>query len=324
MGGNEDSLSAKMPVVSVGVPVFNGERFLAETLDALLEQTYDDLEIVICDNASTDGTPDICRAYAERDSRISFHRNEKNLGAAENYCRVFHLSRGRYFKWAAADDLCSPDMIERCVSVLDRDPGVVLCYARTSIISEDGTVLRHYDDNMHLDSPSAVARFAQLLQELKECNAIFGLIRYEVLKRTPLIGKYISSDSCLLGELCLHGRFHEIPERLFLRRDHPAASSSDRAIDKQLEFFDPALLDRIVLPFWRRRWENGKSVFRAPLRFHEKLALWRRIFRLVARQRVYRRELRYAARKCFRRVVLRRHPVAGRNAAGGGGKRGPA
>src|SRR5712671_2230439 len=111
---------SKSPRVSIGVAVYNGERFLSKTLDSLLAQTFEDLEIIICDNCSEDGTEHICRSYAASDNRIQYHRNSTNIGAPRNFNLVTTLSRGEYFKWSSADDLCAPVMIERCVEVLDQ------------------------------------------------------------------------------------------------------------------------------------------------------------------------------------------------------------
>src|SRR2546426_6424374 len=120
--------------VSIGLPVFNCDPLLRQAVDSLLTQTYSDFELVISDNASTDGTEAICREYAAKDHRVRYYRGERNRGAVWNWNRVFELSGGEYFKWAAHDDLCAPDYVERCVEVLDRDPSVVLCYAETVLI----------------------------------------------------------------------------------------------------------------------------------------------------------------------------------------------
>ena len=118
------------PKVSIGLPVYNGEPFLSETIDAILAQTFKDFELIICDNASTDDTERICRRYAARDKRISYYRQHHNIGAAGNFNRVFNLSSGEYFKWAAHDDLIAPEYLARCVEILERDRSVVLCHSR--------------------------------------------------------------------------------------------------------------------------------------------------------------------------------------------------
>jgi glycosyltransferase involved in cell wall biosynthesis len=261
------------PRVSIGLPVFNGEQFLEAALDSLLQQTYPDFELIISDNASTDRTEAIARAYAAKDQRVFYFRNEENLGAARNYNRVFELSCGEYFKWAAADDLCAPDFLRRCVEILDRYPDVVVCYPQTQIIDGDGRIIENYEHHLQLQSPVARDRFLELVRSLRECNAVFGLLRASVLKNTRLIGNYIGSDNCLLAELSLHGKFFEVPEYLFFRRHHPGASSSNKGVDEQLEFFDPRLKGRIVFPWWRRKVEEFLSIVRAPIGRRDKLAL---------------------------------------------------
>src|SRR5579872_4758271 len=121
-----ERVSASHPRVTIGVPVFNGEAFVAETLKSLLNQTFTDFEIVISDNASTDGTGQICQTYAARDPRIHYYRSDVNRGAAWNHNRVFELAKGEYFKWNSADDLCAPEFLARCVASLDDDPAAVM------------------------------------------------------------------------------------------------------------------------------------------------------------------------------------------------------
>ncbi len=112
-------MSNLTPKVSVGMPVYNGAETLPAALDSLLAQTYTDFEVLINDNASTDATEAICRAYAARDSRIRYERNSANLGAAGNFNRVFERARGAYFKWFACDDLLAPDYLAECVAALE-------------------------------------------------------------------------------------------------------------------------------------------------------------------------------------------------------------
>src|SRR6516165_10634650 len=116
------------PLVSVGLFVYNGERFLEETLQSILNQTFTDFELIISDNASTDRTGEIAQAYAKRDGRIRYHRNEKNMGAGWNARRVYELATGKYFRWATVDDLLAPELLRRCVEILESDPGGVLAH----------------------------------------------------------------------------------------------------------------------------------------------------------------------------------------------------
>ena len=144
-----------LPLISVGMPVYNGERFIVETIESLLSQSFKDFEVVVCDNASSDNTESICRSYEKRDKRIRYYRNPRNLGAAKNYRKTFELSKANYFRWANCDDLFEPASLERCLSVLEGDSSVVLTYPKTKIIDENGKFVAMYDDNSHLVSESA-------------------------------------------------------------------------------------------------------------------------------------------------------------------------
>jgi glycosyltransferase involved in cell wall biosynthesis len=213
--------------VSIGVPVYNGERFLAGALESLVNQTFTDLEIVISDNASTDRTSEICTKFAARDSRIRYHRSAVNRGAGWNHNNVVNLSTGKYFKWACHDDVCAPTLISRCVEVLESDPSVVIAYAMTSIIDENGALMENpYKRRLQDYSPSPSRRFRELMWYEHQCFPIYGLIRADVLKnRTPLLGCHIGGDNVLLARLALLGRFHEVPEFLFFNRDHGMRST---------------------------------------------------------------------------------------------------
>ena len=101
--------------VTIGLPVYNGETYLEETLDSILNQTYTEFELIISDNGSSDGTRLICEEYAAKDDRIKYYRSVKNLGAAPNYNRAFELSSGEYFKWADYDDPLAPEFLSKCV-----------------------------------------------------------------------------------------------------------------------------------------------------------------------------------------------------------------
>ena len=127
-----------MPRVSIGVPVYNGERFIRQSVESLLAQTYGDFELVITDNASTDGTEEVCRELVKKDKRVRYVRNEKNLGGPGNFRRVFALCSGEFHKWSTADDYWDPTVIEKCVAVLDREPDVVLCYPKSNLVDASG------------------------------------------------------------------------------------------------------------------------------------------------------------------------------------------
>lgn len=261
------------------MPVYNAQPFLRQTLDCLLGQTMQDFELVISDNGSTDDTADICRAAAACDPRIRFYHSKINRGAAWNYNRVFQLSRGQYFKWAAADDLCALTFLQKCYQELQAKPYAVVCYSRTQIINAQGRCLHEYQHRVNLDKLCPRTRFVELVRTLRECNAVFGLMRSSVLRRTRLIGDYMGSDVNLLGELALHGPLVELPEFLFFRREHPKASSYDKSFKNQLMFFNPAKVGTVVMPDWRRRYEFLRAVIRAPIAPSHKMFLLAYVFK---------------------------------------------
>jgi glycosyltransferase involved in cell wall biosynthesis len=259
-----------IPRVSIGLPVYNGENYLEQALDCLLAQTFGDFELIISDNASPDKTEEICRVYTARDQRIRYYRNGTNLGAAWNYNHVFELSHGEYFKWAAHDDRCAPEFLKRCIEILDRDPSVVLCYPKAKIIDEQGRVQRNYDIKLNTDSSKPHVRFHEVICVRHGCYQVFGLIRASALKRTPLIRTFYASDRNLLAELSLIGRFYEIPEYLFFRRNHSQTSTRAFSIREVVRWYDPAATGKMRFPHWRNGLEYILSVKRVRVRPYDR------------------------------------------------------
>ncbi|NDJ25199.1 glycosyltransferase [Nostoc sp. B(2019)] len=281
-------MSKNQPRLSIGLPVYNGEKFIKETIDSLLSQTFEDFELIISDNASTDNTEEICRAYVDQDKRISYYRNEKNMGCALNFNRVFELSSGEYFKWAAYDDLYAPDFIMKCVEVLDHDSNFILCHSYAYFIDEYGKFIRNYDVHLKTDSPKRHERFHELLHK-HLCYQIFGVIRASALKMIPPMGGYGHTDGIFLLRLGLLGRFYEIPEYLFFARKHPQQSMS-MFVDNYFLFanknqeyslsmmpdyyaysvwFDSSNEGKIMLPHWRIFWEHLLSMWQSSLSLYE-------------------------------------------------------
>lgn len=230
------------PPLTVGLPVYNGAAFLQPALESVLGQTFGDLRLVISDNGSTDETQDICRAYAERDDRVTYVRHEVNRGAAWNYNTVFELATSPYFKWAAADDLVAPTFVERCLeAIVAAPPTVALCYPRAVVIDAEGTLIREQDDELDVRGTRPHRRLYRVLLNVVYGNPTFGVARRELLARTRLHGNYPSADWVLLAELALAGEIWELPDRLFLRREHAGTSRVATADLQELaEWFDPA------------------------------------------------------------------------------------
>ncbi|MGH3824498.1 MAG: glycosyltransferase family 2 protein [Pseudonocardiaceae bacterium] len=209
-----------VPRLSVGLPVYNGQNYLSESLDALLAQSYPEFELIISDNASTDGTEEICRRYAAMDPRIRYIRQSRNIGAAPNHNVVFHEARGKLFKWASHDDLYGRDLLARCVEALDKYPNVVLSHADMAIINGAGEIIQECRYALATDSPHAPERFRSLLFT-DGGDDEYGVIRSEVLRRVHPCASYHHPGRTLIAEIALHGPFHQVHEQLYFRRDHP-------------------------------------------------------------------------------------------------------
>lgn len=280
--------------VSIGMPVFNGEKYLRNAVDSIRAQTFQDFELIISDNASTDHTQQICLDYAAKDSRIHYYRNKNNLGAPKNYNRTFELSSGEYFKWAAFDDLFAPKFLEKCVVMLDKDPSIVGCFCKTGRIDQDGNFLGYYNEGLlrKINSPKPHKRFRDLLDMYYLTTPFQGVYRKSFLAQSQLHGSYIGADRNLVAELSLMGRIYEIPECLFFFRQHPDSYTS--------KFYGRVrenTLDRLrretawwfkeggsYFPHWKNCIEYFKSVNRVPLGFYESLSCYLQIFDWILKQ----------------------------------------
>ena len=252
------------------MPVYNGEKYLRETIDCILNQTYSDFELLISDNASDDKTQEICEGYARADSRVRYIRQMSNIGGSRNWNYVFQESRGVYFKWASANDICSFDLLERCKQVLDARPDVVLCYGRTALVDGTGALIREYEDRLDLQDDLPSKRFRKLLSNIRLNNAQAGLFRSSALGHTALEGLYRGGDITLMAELSLYGKFVEIPAILYQRRIAPDASTTGMTDEEHKTFH--ALRIRRSRERYRWKFHLGclLAIVRAPIANREK------------------------------------------------------
>jgi glycosyltransferase involved in cell wall biosynthesis len=311
-----------MARVGLGLPVFNGERFLAATLESVLAQTFTDFELVICDNASTDSTEAICRMYAARDSRIRYLRNKRNIGLSANFTRGFNESTGEFFKWVTYDDLLHPDFLRRCVEVLESHPTVVLVHSKTYRIDDQGQITGAYDFEMDVEAPRPAERFRDLVFVRHSCNESLGLIRRSTLAKTPLQANYVGSDRVLVAELGLHGRIHILPDYLFYRRDH-SGTGSNMPVKVRVDWFDPENRGKLKMTYIREVLEYGRAVGRSQISLREKGACYRIVFQYgLSRRRILVSELKIGVvatlmrSSLFRRLYARRRPRSSNQAMG--------
>lgn len=255
------------PLVTIGLPVYNGERYLDDAMASLLAQDYESLEVVVSDNASNDRTPDILETWQAKDPRVSVYRNPANLGGAPNFNRVLSLAKGSYFRWAGHDDLIAPTMVRACVEALEQaGPSFVLAYPQTVVIDEEGAEVEILSGQLDLREPDPVDRLRRVIREVRLANMIFGLIRTEAVREVGGLPKYNSGDLVMIAGLALRGRFMELPQPLFYRRIHQGMSwQASRSAEGFAKWFDPTRRWFIVFPMWRLWRELLAEVMRSDL-----------------------------------------------------------
>jgi glycosyltransferase involved in cell wall biosynthesis len=301
------------PRVSIGLPVYNGERYITEAIQAVLSQTFSDLELVITDNASTDGTRAICEDAARSDQRISYYRNPENVGAAPNFNRCFALaSPSEYFKWITYDDLITDDFLERCIEALDRDTGVSLAFPMLVHADAEGNVTsRQQQADLSLIEQEPGRRAQRLIHYGLESPDIYwtlyGVMRRSALEKTELHGNYIASDQVLLFQLAFTGRFVQVPSALLIHRAHADAWTmmTDRTPKADALWFGGSS-SGVVLPHWTLVSRHLRSIIRADVSLRDKVRCVLAVgHRTVREWRNLGGDVKLAMREAARRKALR-------------------
>lgn len=266
-----ETTSSRVPRVGLGMPVYNGEDYLAEAIDSVLAQTFDDFELTICDNASTDGTEEICRHYVGVDDRVRYVRNRWNIGGGPNNNRAFELSRGELYRIANHDDVLEPSLIEKCVGLLDGTPEAVAVYPSTVDINEVSERVGRLDPQPRFASPDPAVRIWEALRFDIEPMAIFGVLRTDVVRQTGLLAATPSADRIWLAELLMHGPFIELEEPLFLHREHPERSTRSAGRGHaSMAWWDPTSVRTFAFPYWRMIRNLARAINRSPLSRQER------------------------------------------------------
>ncbi len=268
--------------------MYNGENFLEESLKCNLAQSYDNFELIISDNASTDETEAICRDYAASDERIRYVRNNVNIGAAQNYNELFRLSRGDYFRWSNADDLVDPALIERTLPILKERGDVAIAFGITNLIDAGGKIIDEYEDKIEIEDDRPSSRYKEFYQRNGLTNAIYGLMSSSAMQGTSLMGngKLPAGDISFLAAMSIQGKFVRIPEVLFYRRIHDAAFSSNPDPEAEAQFWK-ASPNQVKMHNWRAFSADGRAILKSKASLAEKL----RMLNYCGRRMVWQRRL---------------------------------
>ncbi len=276
------------PRLSIGLPVYNGEKFVSQALDSILDQTFENFELIISDNASVDATGEICQKYAEKDNRIRYLRSEQNIGAAGNFNRTFDLANGEYFKWIAHDDVYDKHFLANCITVLDRAPdSVVLCTTRTSVIDYSGKIVKRFDfvpgcsrsitgKNIRELCFDEVIRLGR--QHITEI--IWGVMRTSALVKTRLFIPYHSGDLLLAAELSLLGKFWQVEDYMIFLREHP--NRPPRSLKKENEWWGIRTSWFTVPPVLKLLYEYAKLIRTSKHSSRYKFHLYKQLHWLVS------------------------------------------
>lgn len=227
------------PRLSIGVPVYNGADFIHEAITSHLEQDFGDFELVVSDNCSDDATPDIVNELAKADPRITYSRNDENIGGPANFNRLFRLTSAPLFRWAAADDRIEPGYLSSVIAMMDDDPSIVIGHSQSLLIDPKSEPMLEmaqgwlggdgYMEAIKLNPPEGDERFHsphphQRIDAVINNNHrnfyIFGIMRRATMMQTRLHGAFYGGDRTLLVEMAMRGTFRKVDDALFASRSH--------------------------------------------------------------------------------------------------------
>ena len=263
----------KQPVVSVGLPVYNGGKILSQAIEAILSQEFSNIELIISDNCSSDNTPEICSKYQRIDERVKYYRLDENVGALKNFSNALGLSGAPYFMWISHDDLRDRLFITKCLERIETDPSIALVYPKTKVLDANSMVLGIADDHVNTDQDNPVQRFRHLIWEIGMCNMVYGLYRTNIVKKVRAWGKSLFWDNLFLAEIALMGKIVQIDDVLFVRRltrNYNYDSPDERYIQLISEIDHNLFKDGITLPHCRLTYAHLELINYSELQESEK------------------------------------------------------
>ena len=238
---SENNMNANGPKISIGIPVYNGEKVIRKCIESVLQQTNRDFELIISDNASTDSTRKICEEYLNKDNRIIFVRQEKNMGGGWNFNFLLQNAVGEYFVWVAVDTFLLPEFLEKNIAVLESQDKVVGCISKIKIddtcidkfktekdvLKKIGLVYRPFDT-----LPITGNYMERIRKYLKHFpwEMFYSVYRTEPLRKSfvrgYLLGKdyFVGNDASLVLNVLKHGEIQVVDEFLLVSIPSGAAS----------------------------------------------------------------------------------------------------
>ncbi len=291
------------PKVVIGLPVFNGQKYVRTAIESHLAQSFDDFELVISDNGSTDTTPQICAEYASKDKRIKYLRSNENRGILWNHRRVFEAIRNpnQYFRWAGADDVMEPTLLQGMVAVLDTRPEVEGVVPDTKNIDDQGEIIGSMARSLDLQSPDVFERAHDVLMANYQHVIAYGLLRASTLQRMRTGPDYVGWDPIFLWELALRGQLVHLNGPLLLRRFHAGSISRVKTVKEMRKWVEPNAKAGMSFPHWTWAYERMMALMSCPMTVRDRLRIGAFLMRATLwERRSLARDVTQAARRTLR------------------------
>jgi len=263
------------PKVIIGLPVYNGQKYLGSAIESHLAQSFGDFSLVISDNGSTDATPDICNDYAMKDKRVKFLRSAENRGLLWNHRRVMEAieSPKQYFRWAGGDDIMEPALLQTMVSVLETRPEVVAVMPDTKNIDGEGEIIGSMAPTLDLQSTNAYERARKIRLASYQHVIAYGLLRASTLEAMRTGPNYIGWDPIFIWELAIRGQVVQAEGPALLRRFHPGSISHVKTEKEMKKWVEPNSTVGMNFPHWTWAYESVRALFACPLPIDERMRI---------------------------------------------------
>lgn len=288
--------------VIIGLPVYNGQKYLDAAIESHLSQSFGDFDLVISDNGSTDATPEICVDYASRDKRIKYLRSPENRGILWNHRRVLHAieSPTQYFRWAGADDIMEPGLLQAMVDLLNTRPEVEAVVPNTKNIDDHGEIIGSMANTLDLQSLDVFERARNVLVANYQHVIAYGLLRASTLRLMRTGPDYIGWDPVFVWELALRGQMVQAAGPGLLRRFHPGSISRVKTVKEMRKWVEPNSKAGMNFPHWTWAYERARALLASPLSKGDRLRIGAFLVRYTMWQRAaLARDVIQAARRAL-------------------------
>jgi len=260
------------PKITIGLPVYNGEKIIRQRIESILSQTFNNFELIISDNHSSDKTAQICKEFLKRDNRIKYFRQDKNIGILQNFLFVLEKADKEYFVWAAVDDIWEPSFLEFNSCFLDSHKEFVGSIGRVDYFVEKSNkkikfmqnqnshfvcdfdndkarklYLKKYENYPTADS--SYEKFVEFFLRLHRSELVYSLFRTSKLKKAIISKKMMAMDMAIILGVLKYGLINIGNEENFLIHRYKMGISAENKGLKKFRMFNDYGLIGLIFPF---------------------------------------------------------------------------